>query len=257
MMKIFLSGIEATSKIIFEDYYLKNNIKVDYLLTSYFYIIKNKGFWKTLNKVANEIMVDSGAHSFQKGKKVNWEDYTKQYAKFIEKNDNDKVIGYFEMDIDPAGYSYEFVKDLRKILTDKSNKIIPVWHKNRGIEDFKEMCKNPIHKDKIISITGFRNEDIKDNQYKKFFNYAKKKGCKIHCLGMTRQAILKQIPFDFVDSSSWVQKTRYGTLSEFKDGKMKDKHYKKIFDYKDLLLINFNAYVKMQKYYKRYWGKCK
>ena len=29
-----------------------------------------------------------------------------------------------------------------KILESVTDKIIPVWHKNRGVEDFKKMCRD-------------------------------------------------------------------------------------------------------------------
>lgn len=202
-MKMFLSGIEASKEGIFIE---SKKERFKYILFSYFYIKEtNKELIKRIIKKSETILIDSGAHSFQKGKKVNWLEYTENYGKWIEENDEEKILGYFEMDIDPAGYSYEFVKVMRDILLKYSDKIIPVWHKGRGIEDFKDMCKNPIHKDKIIAITGFKNGDIKDSDYEKFLKYAWDKGCKVHCLGMTRKKIIDKVPFDFVDSSSWKQ----------------------------------------------------
>lgn len=45
---------------------------------SYYYITDDR--FKEILKVSELILIDSGAHSFQKGKKVNWEEYTKKYA---------------------------------------------------------------------------------------------------------------------------------------------------------------------------------
>lgn len=181
-----------------------------------YYYLKNNNYYKEIIKKSKEILIDSGAHSFQKGKKVEWIKYTKEYAEFIKKNDEEKIVGYFEMDIDQAGYSYEKVKEMRKILTNASDKIIPVWHKNRGIEDFKDMCKNTIHKDKIIAITGFQGGDIRDGEYINFVKFAHYYECKVHCLGMTRKKKLDKIPFDYVDSSSWKQKAIYGNAGKMK-----------------------------------------
>jgi hypothetical protein len=107
------------------------------------------------------------------------------------------------------------VLELRKILESVSDKIIPVWHKNRGVQDFKDMCKK--YAGKVVAITGFKNEDIQDHQYLMFLKYAKKYNCKVHCLGMTRRKILDVVPFDYVDSSSWKQSGIYGRI----DGKGK------------------------------------
>ena len=55
---------------------------------SYYYIRSKK--YNLAVKVrdnSEEILIDSGAHSFQKGKKVNWEEFTKEYADFIKKFD--------------------------------------------------------------------------------------------------------------------------------------------------------------------------
>ena len=46
-----------------------------------------------------------------------------------------------------------------------SDKIIPVWHRNRGIEDFRRMCEK--YSGKIVAITGFKN-DICENQFLMF-----------------------------------------------------------------------------------------
>lgn len=241
-MKIFLSALENGRN--FELFPMMYN------LMSYYYITKqDKKFVNDIIKNSQLILIDSGAHSFQKGKKVNWEEYTHQYAEWIKQNDCEKIIGYFEMDIDPAGYPYEFVLHLRKILESVSNKIIPVWHKNRGIEDYIEMCKK--YSGKIIAITGFKNEDIKDEQYIKFLKVAWKYGCKVHCLGMTRTKILDKVPFDYVDSSTWRQQAVYGRV--FKD--------KKLIRERDLpaekkSLIYKMAYLKgmeMQKHYEYKW----
>ena len=85
---------------------------------------------------------------------------------------------------------------------------------NRGIEDFVQMCKK--YSGKIVAITGFRNEDIKDEQYLKFLKVAKKYNCKVHCLGMTRKSRLNKVPFDYTDSSSWSMQGAFGKVRDKK-----------------------------------------
>lgn len=213
-MKIFFSAIEnaqacgKNAKSIAE-LLVENNIKMNYNLMSYFYIKNKTKLSEFIRNNSKEILIDSGAHSFQKGKQVDWLEYTQKYAEFIKNFDRPNVIGYFEMDVDNI-IGYEKVLELRKILESVSNKIIPVWHKNRGIEEFKKMCQD--YTGKIVAITGFKNEDIKDEQYLMFLKYAKKYNCKVHCLGMTRKKILDKVPFDYVDSSSWVQSSVFGRI---------------------------------------------
>lgn len=255
-MKIFLSAIEnaqasgKNAKSVAE-LLVEKNIKMKYNLMSYYYIKSKEKLSKFIRDNTKEILIDSGAHSFQKGKKVNWVEYTNQYANFIKNFDKPNVIGYFEMDVDNI-IGYDKVLKLRKILENVSNKIIPVWHKNRGIEDYKKMCEK--YAGKVVAITGFKNEDIKDEQYLMFLKYAKKYNCKVHCLGMTRKKVLDKVPFDYVDSSSWVQSTVYGRI----EGKGKVSKEMSKNNREKIFIENYKNGINMQNYYYNKWKKiCK
>lgn len=255
-MKIFLSAIEGGSsckddgQYMFIDYILKEkpNLKMKWNLVSYYYIRRAPKTFEKIKKHTELLLVDSGAHSFQKGTKVDWVEYTKEYADFIKKNDSKSILGYFEMDVDNI-IGYDKVLELRKILESVSDKIIPVWHKNRGIEEYKKMCQD--YSGKIIAITGFKNEDIKDEQYMMFLKYAKKYNCKVHCLGMTRRKILDTVPFDYVDSSSWVQQSIYGRVGN--KGKVTKDFSKK--HRLTVVLLNYLEAMEMQKHYYNKWRK--
>lgn len=254
-MKVFLSSLEhgmcVGSKKPVAKYIVQKGIKMNYNLMSFFYIRRKIERAEFIRDNSKEILIDSGAHSFQKGKKVNWVEYTKEYAEFIKKFDRPNVIGYFEMDVDNI-IGYDKVLELRKILESVSDKIIPVWHKNRGISEFKKMCKD--YSGKVIAITGFRNEDIKDEQYLMFLKYAKKYDCKVHCLGMTRKKVLDKVPFDYVDSSSWAQSTLFGRIMN--KGKVTKETSKNRRE--EVFLANYIEGKKMQEHYHQKWRKvCK
>lgn len=253
-MKVFLSAVSHRvcgngDKRNMSDYFLDEGLKYNWNLLSYYYIKTDSDYMSAVRCRDNskEILIDSGAHSFQKGKQVDWEEYTKRYAEFIKKYDKENVIGYFEMDVDNI-IGYDKVLELRKILENVSDKIIPVWHKNRGIEDYQKMCKD--YANKIIAITGFKNEDIKDEQYLMFLKYAKKYNCKVHCLGMTRKKVLDKVPFDYVDSSSWCQQSIFGRVGKNKVSKEQSKT-----DLKRVFLENYKQGMKMQKHYYDKWKK--
>lgn len=239
-MKIFLSALESHGVNIC------NNLgQLKWNLMSFYYL-KQPVFEKVLDH-SELMLIDSGAHSFQKGKKVDWVEYTKRYADWIKANDCPKILGYFEMDVDNA-IGYERVLYLRSILESVSDKIIPVWHKNRGVDEFKKMCQQ--YAGKIVAITGFRNEDIKDEQYIMFLKYAKKHGCKVHCLGMTRKEILDKVPFDYVDSSSWCQR---GAFARIGNRKVKSEFARN--NVKRLFIENYKLGMEMQKYYYKRWNR--
>lgn len=239
-MKVFLSALESHGVNIC------NNVgQLKWNLMSFYYL-KQPVFEKVL--AHSELMlIDSGAHSFQKGKKVDWEAYTKKYAAWIRENDCPKILGYFEMDVDNA-IGYERVLYLRSILESVSDKIIPVWHKNRGIDEYKRMCQQ--YAGKIVAITGFRNEDIKDEQYLMFVKYAKKHGCKVHCLGMTRKEILDKVPFDYVDSSSWCQRGAFARI-----GNRKVKSEFVTANVKRVFVENYKLAMEMQRHYQKRWAR--
>ena len=245
-MKIFLSAIEGQKEIpqIFAG-------KMKWNLMSYYAIRKNTALAEYIRDNSEEILIDSGAHSFQKGKKVDWVKYTQEFADFIKKYDRPNVIGYSEMDVHNI-IGYEKVLELRKILENVSDKIIPVWHYNRGIDDYIQMCKD--YAGKIVAITGFRGAEIRDDQYLMFVKVAKKYGCKVHCLGMTRTDVLDKVPFDYVDSSSWLQNGVYGNIVG--KGKVSLEYSKK--NRNIIFLENYKAGMKMQEHYYEKWKKiCK
>lgn len=255
-MKIFLSAIENTTSsknagvVNMAELIVKKGIRMKYNLMSFFYIKQRMQLATFIRDNTDEILIDSGAHSFQKGKKVDWLEYTKKYAEFIKEFDRPNVIGYFEMDVDNI-IGYDKVLELRKLLEQVSNKIIPVWHKNRGIEEYKKMCRD--YAGKVVAITGFKNEDIQDHQYLMFLKYAKKYNCRVHCLGMTRKKVLDKVPFDYVDSSSWVQASIFGRIGNGKVTKEFSKNNRE-----RVFLENYKEAKKMQDYYYDKWRKvCK
>ncbi|MEG0790984.1 MAG: hypothetical protein RSG23_05095 [Gordonibacter sp.] len=219
-------------------------------LMSYYYARSDFDHALRVRDNSELVMIDSGAHSFQKGKKVKWVEYTREYAKFIKLFDRPNVVGYFEMDVDNI-IGYEKVLALRRILHEESghaDKIIPVWHKNRGITEFKAMCCE--RSGRTVAITGFKNEDIRDEQYPLFLKEAKKHGCKVHCLGMTRKKILDRVPFDYTDSSSWVQSAVYGKV----DGRKVSRQFSKT-NRTDVFIASYLAAMKMQDHYYRKWKR--
>lgn len=162
---------------------------------------------------AKSFILDSGAFTFMQSHPagVDWNDYVKRYAEFINRNNIDR---FFELDIDPI-VGYENVLKLRQDLERRTGKqCIPVWHKSRGIEAFDEMCDEYGY----VSIGGIVSKEIKQNEWRyfpEFINRAHRKGAKIHGLGFTAIASLQKYHFDSGDSSSWTFGNRVGGLYHF------------------------------------------
>lgn len=209
-MEVCLATLETSEFVL--DYIEDESLK--YGLVSYFYVKNQKKLDLILPKIKKKLLIDSGAHSFQHGTKVDFEDYVNKYIDFIKYNtDNPKIEGFFEMDVDNV-LGVDKVAEYRSKLESISDKIIPVWHNDRGIPDFINLCKT--HKGRKIAITGFADNDIKDIQYNLFINTAHKYGCKIHILGMTRYELINTLNLgieDSCDSSSWKQTAIFGGIN--------------------------------------------
>ena len=198
-MRIFLAstygGMTKTKKIeVIKKYTPK------YLLESFYN--GEKFCCEAINIVGNQnFLLDSGAFSYMNGKHITKRDmdkYVKKYISFINQYD---VKYFFEMDVDSI-FGLEAVEQWRKqIETQTSKKCIPVWHKQRGVEYWKSMCREYDY----IAIGGLVLGAKKQEYpfYKKLVEYAALRGIKVHGLGFTKTKLLKEYPFYSVDSSTW------------------------------------------------------
>ena len=205
-----------------------------------------KDFELPFLKTSKMFLLDSGAYTFMaNAKSTNFDEYLDRYITFINKHD---VKYFFELDIDSV-VGLEKVEQMRSILENGTKKkCIPVWHKSRGINKFKELCENYDY----ISIGGIVTKEIRKKEYqqmKTLVSYAKQKGVKVHGLGFTNTNFIDQIGFYSVDSTSWLSGQRFGTIHIF-DGKKvipKKTEYRTT-SYKKVNVHNFTEWCKFQKY---------
>ena len=172
--------------------------------------VKRENLWQEFLDFSDAVLVDSGAHGLQRGsRKIEWDDFTEEYADWIVAHDTDKVVGYFEMDVDNI-IGIPKVEALRRRLKRKSKKIIEVWHRAYGWKGYVEMLRR--NRGRIVGLPVFGSEDIKEEQVILFIQEAWKRNVRIHGLGCTRRRILRKIPFDSVDSSTWYNPVKWGQL---------------------------------------------
>ena len=198
-------------------------------------------------------MLDSGAYSFMQNssKKVHWDEYIERYADFINKYQIEK---FFELDIDSV-IGYEAVIKYRKKLEKLTNKqSIPVWHNNRGKEEFIKMCEEYPY----VAIGGLVGGNSEySRKYWKYFpwfiNTAHKNNAKIHALGFTSLDGIKKYHFDSVDSTAWLSGNRFGFVYKFNahNGEMikiDAPKGKRLADSRKVALNNYVEWIKFQKY---------
>ena len=239
-MKVFLASTSDKT-------FIKNISDCQYILESFYYFQE----WQVgLIKKAKMFLLDSGAFTFMsnvKKGKIDWKDYIDRYIAFINKHD---IKYFFELDIDCI-VGYNNVLKIRKYIEEKTGKkCIPVWHHNRGKEEFIKMCKEYDY----VAIGGLvAGGGEYSKKYWKFFSWfistAHKYGAKIHALGFTGVDGMQKYHFDSVDSTAWKSGGRFGQLHLFEDGKIKtitQKHRRAI--YKKIDQNNFDEWVKFQRY---------
>lgn len=220
-----------------------------YILESFYYADSDT---ERLLPFFGDFLLDSGAFTFMQNNKthVEWEEYIERYADFIKRNSINK---FFELDIDSV-VGYEKVKEYRRKLENLTRRqCIPVWHKSRGIEEFKSMCDEYSY----VAIGGIAINEISKNQYSAFpamIKEAHRRGAKVHGLGFTSLKYLPKIHFDSVDSTAWTTGNRFGYIYRF-DGKTMQKidapAGKKLADSRKVALINYTEWIKFQKYAER------
>lgn len=212
---------------------------------------------KTIKQVMNDldflsqnILIDSGAFSLQTHKKdlknINIKHFFQSYARFIKKYDYEKIQGFFELDIANI-IGIENMLKCREYLFEITDKIIPVWHKYLGLNEFKKMCQTYDY----ISFSCVRNRNVQLKDIPYFVKYAHKHDCKIHGLGQSSRRVLNIAPFDSVDSLSWFSGAKYGVLKFNGTRKLNSEWLKK--NYCVTTSWEYLNDKKFQDYYFQYW----
>lgn len=219
------------------------------LLKSFYYC--SKPVEQIIPKLG-KFMLDSGAFTlFTSGQHVDWDAYIERYADFINRN---HVERFFELDVDVL-VGHDKVQELRKTLERKTNmQCIPVWHKNRGKEEFLRLCDEYDY----VGLGGIVPKEIKPIEYKFFpwfIREAHRRNAKIHALGFTKLNELPKYHFDSVDSSAWTSGNQFGYVYQFTRSALK-KHMRPegmgLKNSREAAIHNFNEWLKFQRYAKEH-----
>ena len=160
-------------------------------------------------------MLDSGAFSFFGGVKTDLNEYVNRYIKFI--NDYDVKL-FFELDIYSLIGKEETDKITKRIEKETGKQTIPVFHYFLGVNFYKQICEEYNY----VAIGASGRHDSRwtretPEKLRKLIDYAHSKKVKVHGLGYTSLKMLlgKKMPFDSVDSTSWMSGHRFGKAQEW------------------------------------------
>lgn len=208
-MIVYLAGQNYGAKIFPEFNYDFDRLE------SFFYVRDDNTFRQMLPKYRQNVIIDSGAFTFimNGDQGIDIDSFTDQYIEFLQEYDYDL---FFEMDVDKV-HGFAKVKRLRKRIEQKTGKpSIPVFHMDRGLRDFRAMCRDYNY---IALGVGGKDFSFTDHKaFNTFVAHAHRENAKVHGLGITGMTVLSKVPFDSVDSSSWTAGNRYKQVQQF-DGR--------------------------------------
>lgn len=225
----------------------KFNIRI---LESYYYMDEDL---RKLIPYFEDFLLDSGAFTFMQNshkKEIDWDKYVEEYGQFIKDNN---IKHFFELDIDPIVGIKEVERLRNKLEKITGRQCIPVWHKSRGLDYYKKMCKEYSY----IAIGGIVTKEIKSTEYDIFIpllKIAKENNCKVHGLGFTRIPLLKKYHFYSVDSTAWTTGNRFGFIYKYENGDLKkiDKPNGTRIKARETAINNFVEWVKFSEWANKY-----
>lgn len=195
----YMSGVEGRTH-----YQACVDAGVKHVLLSFLYMEKSDLATIRRRKQANpdiKFMIDSGAHTFQsdkdspKPKYANWrlsdyEAYIKRYVKWLRDN-KDYIESAVELDIDwnvGTAVVESWQKKYFIPLMEEGINMIFVWHKQRGLEGYEEMCSK-------FPYVGLPGEFSSEPDFNKYMTVARRYMTRVHGFAATKQMDFRDWPW--------------------------------------------------------------
>lgn len=228
-LRCYFSGVE--SKVHWRQCV---SAEVRNVLMSYFQFCKGDTSIVARRKARHpemRFMVDSGAHSFivdwekfKSWKLRDFESYARGYAEWLEQNRKSLTVAV-ELDIDyclnmvlggsdkstiGASIVERWQRDYFAPLEAKGLEIIYVWHENRGMEGWEDMCARHAY-------VGLPGEFSAKSDFNKYMTVARRYSTKVHGFAATKHHDFANVPWFSTDSITWKTGEMYGTLIDWDD----------------------------------------
>ena len=266
------------------NYYLKviKELNVPHVLISFHYFPYLEKLTKyTDGWLPDNLLIDSGAFTvWSQGATIDIDAYITfcESVKRAGKEKGTKVYFTnldvlpgrwgFKPTIDQAEESAQKGWDNMEYMDSKGIDAIPVYHQHEDIKWLKKMMK---HKEYIgISPANDLPQARKNSWLAEAFSVVQDKR-KTHGFAVTSYKTLLKFPFYSVDSSSWTNGARFGSVPTFNQGKVKvykyreenhfDNLWNKMYDkkvgmlegYQDRVVQGAKVFLEMEKYLSKVW----
>lgn len=225
-LRYFLSGASGIRADVIEDV----ASYVDYRLFSMHSSCRsNVRIWSALSHrpkcAIKEVMLDSGAFTaFTQGHKLTLEGLTPSLDETIKALDKTRIknIWIINLDVIPGAYGRistpqeiqtaldESDINFRKLKKRYGDRVLPVFHQTESMARLKQV----VAQNWFIALS-FRQdfgEEQRVNAAELAIEYTHSKGAQVHGLATTGYGMLKRVPFDTVDSSSWIMAAAMGKV---------------------------------------------
>lgn len=175
-----------------------------------------------------KVMVDSGIFSLYKRPPLTTTElmaYYESYARYLHKYKGCYEIAV-NLDVDKlVGFGEQWSDDFYNRLTRQGLCILPVWHFRKD-SDFDRLARMAANHERVaIGVNALRTKRSTKNDelFKARLDriYSKYPDNKFHLLGLTDPSVLMTHRVYSCDSSTWVQKAKYGDIVYWNPQKLK------------------------------------
>lgn len=216
-MRYFPSGADASENMMILD-----STNYPDAMLSYYYSFYRKSDDRIKRPISfserKNIFLDSGGFTARiKGIDLD----VNEYAKFIDKYGYlfFKISNLDVMDWNQSQKNFQILRNTRY-----GDRVIQIYHANDYAKGLTKEYINLVKKEDFIGLGGIAGEKWNKSAVRKFQNFAFyhaiKNQCKIHGFGMMSDFNVKTYPFYSVDSTSWLQAGRWGSVIYFNGKKL-------------------------------------
>jgi hypothetical protein len=152
------------------------------------------------------VMVDSGAYTFNKGVGVDLDEETVRdsatsYEEFIALNAG-RICAFTEFDAIVLGLDWIEARrvDYYNAFGDK---FVPVWHADAGLAELHRLSD-------VYGRVGILQTALGDRDLVPVLNSLAERGTQLHGLGMTKKDPMREVSWASVGSTSWLSPMKYG-----------------------------------------------